>query len=141
MSSPSRSTSPAIAAPGTSWCIRLRMRKNVDFPQPDGPISAVTLPAYMVSETCSRTMWSPNQAVISLASSVASGSGLSYTSVDGPSSTNRVDGSSACASPETSASSDTWLTDGTFPSFGGGSEGIDSLRSDWAADGSPDQTP
>ena len=30
--------------PGTSSCIRLRMRRNVDLPQPDGPMSAVTLP-------------------------------------------------------------------------------------------------
>ena len=27
---------------GTSSCIRLRIRRNVDLPQPDGPISAVT---------------------------------------------------------------------------------------------------
>ena len=38
-------TSPASAAPGTSSCIRLRIRRNVDLPQPDGPMSAVTCPA------------------------------------------------------------------------------------------------
>ena len=27
---------------GMSWCIRLRMRRKVDLPQPDGPMSAVT---------------------------------------------------------------------------------------------------
>ena len=37
------STSPASVAPGTSSCMRLRMRRNVDLPQPDGPISAVTV--------------------------------------------------------------------------------------------------
>ena len=37
MSSPSSMTSPASAADGTSSCIRLRMRRNVDLPQPDGP--------------------------------------------------------------------------------------------------------
>ena len=35
-------SSPASEAPGTSSCIRLRMRRNVDLPQPDGPMSAVT---------------------------------------------------------------------------------------------------
>ena len=45
MSTPSSSTSPASEALGTSWCMRLRMRRNVDLPQPDGPISAVTSPA------------------------------------------------------------------------------------------------
>ena len=75
MSTPSSSTSPAIAAPGTSWCIRLRIRRNVDLPQPDGPISEVTSPACIISDTWSSTMWSPNQAVMSRASSVASGAG------------------------------------------------------------------
>ena len=32
---------------GTSSCIRFRMRRNVDLPQPDGPISAVTRRATM----------------------------------------------------------------------------------------------
>src|ERR1700733_5981581 len=77
MSTPSSSTSPAIAALGISWCIRLRIRRKVDLPQPDGPISAVTSPAAMVSETRSSTMWSPNHAVISRASSPASGRGPS----------------------------------------------------------------
>ena len=44
--SPSSSTSPASCAPGTSSCMRLRIRRNVDLPQPDGPISAVTAPAH-----------------------------------------------------------------------------------------------
>src|SRR5689334_463813 len=51
-------------ADGTSSCMRLRIRRNVDFPQPDGPISAVTWPAGIVSETFCRTLWSPNQALI-----------------------------------------------------------------------------
>ena len=33
---------PPSDAPGTSSCMRLRIRRNVDLPQPDGPISAVT---------------------------------------------------------------------------------------------------
>ena len=56
---------------GTSSCIRLRMRRKVDLPQPDGPISAVTWPAGIVSETRSSTLWSPNQAVMSSAWSSA----------------------------------------------------------------------
>src|SRR6478735_2129813 len=73
MSSPSSSTSPASCADGTSSCIRLRIRRNVDLPQPDGPISAVMPPAGMVRETRSRTLWSPNHAVMSFARSSASG--------------------------------------------------------------------
>ena len=62
MSSPSSSTSPASDAEGTSSCIRLRMRRNVDLPQPDGPISDVICPGGMSSDTLSSTLWSPNQA-------------------------------------------------------------------------------
>src|SRR5690349_20907922 len=71
MSSPSSSTSPASAADGTSSCMRLRIRRNVDLPQPDGPISAVMPPAGMVSETRSSTLWVPNHAVMSTARSSA----------------------------------------------------------------------
>src|SRR5205807_9629074 len=42
MSRPSRSTSPETRAPGTTSCMRLRARRKVDLPQPDGPIRAVT---------------------------------------------------------------------------------------------------
>ena len=49
------------------------MRKNVDFPQPDGPISAVTSPGFMVSDTRSSTLCSPNQADTSRLSSPTSG--------------------------------------------------------------------
>ena len=40
---PSSVTSPSARAPGISSCIRLMQRTSVDFPQPDGPIIAVTL--------------------------------------------------------------------------------------------------
>ena len=53
---------------GTSSCIRFRIRRNVDFPQPDGPISAVTLPASMDSEIRSSTLLEPNQALTLVAS-------------------------------------------------------------------------
>jgi len=42
-STPSISTVPSTRAPGITSCIRFRVRRNVDLPQPDGPISAVTL--------------------------------------------------------------------------------------------------
>src|SRR5206468_3477523 len=42
MSEPSRITRPDVFALGTSSCIRLRHRMNVDFPHPEGPIIAVT---------------------------------------------------------------------------------------------------
>src|SRR3954447_5686281 len=62
MSSPSRSTSPAREAPGTSSCIRLRIRRKVDLPHPDGPTSAVTSPARISRSTSASTWWSPNHA-------------------------------------------------------------------------------
>ncbi len=68
MSSPASFTSPASDALGTSSCIRFRIRRNVDLPQPDGPISAVTRRAGMVSETRSRTLRSPNHADTAAAS-------------------------------------------------------------------------
>jgi hypothetical protein len=66
-----RAASPASDALGTSSCIRLSVRRKVDLPQPDGPISAVTLPASIVRLTFSRTLWSPNQHEMSTAVSVA----------------------------------------------------------------------
>src|SRR5947209_2688339 len=42
MSWPSSKTRPVIHPPSTSSCIRLSVRRKVDFPQPDGPMSACT---------------------------------------------------------------------------------------------------
>src|ERR1043166_6642066 len=42
MFSPSSRTCPETRAPGTVSCMRLRQRMNVDLPQPDGPMIAVT---------------------------------------------------------------------------------------------------
>src|SRR5687768_2197826 len=42
MSSPSRRTRPVIHPCSVSSCIRLRVRRKVDFPQPEGPIKACT---------------------------------------------------------------------------------------------------
>src|ERR1700761_8207404 len=68
MSSPSRRTSPASCADGTASCMRLRMRRNVDLPQPDGPINAVTVARGIDRFTRSRTWVVPNQADTSTAS-------------------------------------------------------------------------
>ena len=46
-------TLPSTRAPGITSCIRLSERRNVDLPQPDGPISAVTLRGSIVIATCS----------------------------------------------------------------------------------------
>ncbi len=62
MSWPFSRTSPASLAEGTSSCIRLRIRRNVDLPQPDGPISAVTVPGGIDRDTRSSTLFVPNQA-------------------------------------------------------------------------------
>ncbi len=69
MSTLSSSTEPDSAAEGMSSCIRLRMRRNVDFPQPDGPMSAVTLPGSIASDTRSSTFFEPNQALTLVARS------------------------------------------------------------------------
>src|SRR6266511_5287210 len=42
MSWPSSRTRPVIHPPSTSSCIRLSVRRKVDLPQPDGPMSAWT---------------------------------------------------------------------------------------------------
>src|SRR5439155_13564053 len=42
MSAPSRKTRPVTRAVGTVSCMRLIQRRKVDFPQPDGPMIAVT---------------------------------------------------------------------------------------------------
>ncbi len=41
-STPSIDTLPCTCAPGITSCIRLSVRRNVDLPQPDGPMNAVT---------------------------------------------------------------------------------------------------
>src|ERR671918_248302 len=42
MSIPSNTTRPSACAPGVISCIRFKHLKSVVFPQPDGPIKAVT---------------------------------------------------------------------------------------------------
>ena len=49
--------------------MRFRVRMKVDFPQPDGPISAVTVPDQKSRDISLRTSLSPNQAWTPRASS------------------------------------------------------------------------
>jgi len=68
MSAPSSITCPANAAVGMNSCIRFKVRINVDFPQPEGPIKAVTDPEGNVRFTSESTCLVPNQACIPIAS-------------------------------------------------------------------------
>src|SRR5438477_6764782 len=52
-----------MRAPGITSCIRLRIRMNVDFPQPDGPISAVTCLGSIVRLTSSIAFVDPYHAL------------------------------------------------------------------------------
>ena len=58
-STPSSSTVPSTWAPTITSCIRFNERRNVDFPQPDGPISAVTDAGSMTMLTSSTARKSP----------------------------------------------------------------------------------
>src|SRR6266581_795807 len=59
--SPWRRTVPSTHVFGTSSCIRLRQRRKVDFPQPLGPMIAVTAFDAMSSVTSSIARLSPYQ--------------------------------------------------------------------------------
>src|SRR5205809_699708 len=63
MSAPSSSTRPVTQPPSDSSCIRLRQRRNVLFPHPDGPITAVTLCLGNMIETSLTTARRPYSAV------------------------------------------------------------------------------
>ena len=71
MSMPSMRIVPASDALGTSSCIRFRIRRNVDLPQPDGPISDVTWLACISRFTRCSTLCSPNHALTFSATSPA----------------------------------------------------------------------
>src|SRR6266478_9398797 len=60
-SSPWRRTVPSTRVFGTSSCMRLRQRRKVDFPQPLGPMIAVTAFDAMSSVTSSIARFSPYQ--------------------------------------------------------------------------------
>src|SRR4051794_1564255 len=61
-SSSSSSTLPSMRVRGTTSCIRLRVRRNVDLPQPDGPMNAVTDFGSMPMLTSSIALTWPYQA-------------------------------------------------------------------------------
>src|SRR6185437_10961720 len=61
-SRPSSMTRPATRAVGTVSCIRLRQRRKVDLPHPDGPMIAVTVPSAILIDTSRMACILPNQA-------------------------------------------------------------------------------
>src|SRR5215207_10790622 len=62
MSCPSSVTVPVTRAFGIVSCIRLRHRSRVDFPQPDGPMIAVTSLARKSSDTSRTAFVAPKYA-------------------------------------------------------------------------------
>src|SRR5262245_51123718 len=60
---PSRNTLPSTRAFGASSCMRFSVRRNVDFPQPDGPIRADTVLVAKASVTSRTPVVRPYQAV------------------------------------------------------------------------------
>src|SRR5215204_1033179 len=59
---PWKSTSPSTRAIGIVSCIRLRQRSRVDFPQPEGPMIAVTPLARKPSDTSRTALVAPKNA-------------------------------------------------------------------------------
>ena len=68
MLAPSSMTRPVARAPGIVSCMRLRHRKNVDFPHPEGPITAVTFLSSSESVTPRMACTGPKYALSSCAS-------------------------------------------------------------------------
>src|SRR5437879_388363 len=62
-SAPSSSTAPVTQPPSDSSCMRLRQRRNVLLPHPDGPITAVTVCVGNGIETSFTTARRPYSAV------------------------------------------------------------------------------
>src|SRR6266576_1035220 len=87
MSSPSSRTVPVTQPPSESSCMRLRQRRNVLLPHPDGPITAVTVRLGNMTDTSCTTARRPNRAVRRTASSwqrASAGGGGATTFPDGP---------------------------------------------------------
>src|SRR5687767_10601725 len=59
---PANQTSPRTRAPGMVSCMRLRQRRRVDLPQPEGPMIAVTWRSGASNETPRTACVLPNQA-------------------------------------------------------------------------------
>src|ERR1700751_4216568 len=74
-----------MRALGVSSCIRLRARRNVDFPQPLGPMIAVTALEAILRLTSSMARFAPYQIDTFFASKVnfAAGSPLAGGGADG----------------------------------------------------------
>src|SRR2546430_3686816 len=68
-SAPSSSTEPVTQPPSDSSCMRFRQRRKVLLPQPDGPITAVTVCAGNRMDTSFTTARRPYRAVSRTASS------------------------------------------------------------------------
>src|SRR6185503_6692526 len=62
MSRPSKRTSPSTRVPAPVSCMRYKHRNNVDFPQPDGPMIAVTSPVGTANLTSRTTRDAPKYA-------------------------------------------------------------------------------
>src|SRR3982751_1658804 len=82
MSSPSRRTRPVIRPLSESSCIRFRVRRKVDLPQPDGPISAWTRLAGNPSETFFTAVNLPYMALsFAVSNTTGPSTGLGWRSV------------------------------------------------------------
>src|ERR1051325_9306855 len=92
MSAPSSSTRPVTQPPSDSSCIRLRQRRKVLFPHPEGPMIALTLCLGNMSETSLTTARGPNSAVSRKVSSCRTASaGCAMALPDRPAGADRED--------------------------------------------------
>ena len=71
-------TSPMVMTPASAWSSALSVRRTVVLPEPDGPITAVTVPARTSNEMPRRTSWSPNALRTSLGRSSRFGHRSTY---------------------------------------------------------------
>src|SRR5258707_5515994 len=73
--------SPSVRVPGIRSFIRLSVRKNVDLPQPDGPMSAVTCFSRMGIETSKSACFDPYQKLVRRTSIFTPASVLTFAAV------------------------------------------------------------
>src|SRR5215213_7874861 len=104
---PWNSTSPSTRAIGIVSCIRLRHRSRVDFPQPEGPMIAVTSLARKSSDTSRTALVAPKNAEsarvrIASAGSLAGARTGAVAGVDA-----RADAASVMATADSSTRHDT----------------------------------
>src|SRR2546429_179307 len=97
-SAPSSSTEPVTQAPSDSSCMRFRQRRKVLLPQPDGPITAVTVCAGNRRDTSFTTAPPPYTAVRRTASSWSrAAAGSAKTRTQGPAGRGGGGGAAAAA--------------------------------------------